>query len=233
MIKIDFTQPGKYPFTQNTLKAMQDHYLALANVYVGSHGNLSSGNYIINGALVTGANQVSAGFAVVDGELLNIQAGIGTHLELVVEITPVTYRDNTVKPSVVDRYLKPTNITNNNTLINDFERLSLVAQNKPEVVTLNQQGVGDFDATFQKIGNIVFVKIESGWEVGTGANLTGVPAKYTPTTQKFVPISFKPLGVVVYNEASIFSINTNGTFGVVSAADSEPFDSEFNFSYIL
>lgn len=233
MITFDFTKPGKYPFTQDTLKEMQAYYQQLAQAYVNSHGDLSGGNYIISGAEVDGSNNVTAGWAVVDGELLNIVGGTGTHLALVEDITSVTYQDNSVEPSIKDRYLEPTNTATGNTLISDFERISLVPQNAQETIELTQTGVGNFDVTFLKIGNIVFVTIENGWEVATGARFTAIPTKYRPSADRFIAISYRSTGDPNYTSSSRLVVNTAGEMYVETPSNSEVIDKDFTFSYML
>lgn len=230
--KIDFTKIGGFPFTQDTLGFMQSAYEDLADMITRSYNLPSVGKYIVSGAVVTGSD-ITAGWLVVDGLLMPLQAGTGTHIELVEVITPVNYNDGNTHPSIVTKFARPTNTSTGNIPLGDFLRISLVVQDPGETISLTQITVGDFDCAFQKIGNIVFVTIEAGWVTANGANFVDVPAKYRPASDKTISINYKPSGGTHYNESSRLVITSAGSIYVETPADSEPFDKELTFSYML
>ncbi|MBA4133338.1 MAG: hypothetical protein C0525_01305 [Flavobacterium sp.] len=74
---IDFTKNGGYRFKQFTLRKMQEAYLLILKSFVAFCNIPETGNYIISGMQISGAN-ITAGYCYIDGELCRFEQTAGT-----------------------------------------------------------------------------------------------------------------------------------------------------------
>jgi hypothetical protein len=77
MNTIDFTKNGGYRFKQFTLRKMQEAYFLLLKAFVAFCNVPEEGNFIIAGMKVVG-NNITGGYAYIDGELCQFQQTAGT-----------------------------------------------------------------------------------------------------------------------------------------------------------
>lgn len=102
MKTLDLTHLGGLKFTQNVLKHMQDSYLDGFAALAALLGN----NAIVSGVQVSGGG-VSAGWVILNGELLPFEAGGATAWVDVVETVETReYDDTTTKDFVTTRVAK-------------------------------------------------------------------------------------------------------------------------------
>ena len=74
---IDFTKNGGYRLKQFTLRKMQESWFEILKAFVAFCNVPETGNYIIAGMKVVGAN-ITAGYAYIDGELCRFEQTPGT-----------------------------------------------------------------------------------------------------------------------------------------------------------
>lgn len=72
---IDFTKEGGFPFTQDTLRFMQDSYKSILQTIIGYLGIPSNGHYIISG-LKNSGRYLTEGWVVIYGEVLPFKSGV-------------------------------------------------------------------------------------------------------------------------------------------------------------
>ncbi len=90
MHTIDFTKQGGFPLEQNTLDFMQDGQHANMNALVALCGCEVKKKYIIYGCTVLGG-RISAGWVVINNEVLYFDGGIGTAIASTTDISDVTF----------------------------------------------------------------------------------------------------------------------------------------------
>ena len=102
MNKIDFTQPGGFPLDTNALDFLQSAFAASINALNALGG---SSNYIVSGCVPAGSN-TSAGWMVINGELLPFAGGI-TQTKVIVRETKaaVRFQDLINRDVIVTRYV--------------------------------------------------------------------------------------------------------------------------------
>jgi hypothetical protein len=74
---IDFTKNGGYRLKQFTFRKMQEAYFMLLKAFVAFCNVPESGNYILSGMQIDGAN-ITAGYCYIDGELCRFEQTAGT-----------------------------------------------------------------------------------------------------------------------------------------------------------
>lgn len=74
---IDFTKIGGYRLKQATFQKIQETYFWILKSFIGLLQIPDTGNYIISGCQVVGAN-ITSGIMYIDGELCPFSGGVGT-----------------------------------------------------------------------------------------------------------------------------------------------------------
>jgi len=101
MNRIDFTQPGGFPLDQDVFGFQQLNTFMLQQMAA-----LCGPRAIITGCVEVGLN-VTAGYLVIDGEVLPLVAGAKqTKLRIRETLTDMNYEDGSVRPSQVERYVQ-------------------------------------------------------------------------------------------------------------------------------
>jgi hypothetical protein len=113
MKKIDFSQPGKMPLTQDRLKYLQDAY---TEALVGLASVFKSGTtpICLTGIVSTGtgiSTSVSVGWFLYNGELIRftgggygpVMVGDGPYIVISQSASPLTYHDGTTPNVVLDK----------------------------------------------------------------------------------------------------------------------------------
>lgn len=142
MKKTIFNINGGFPLTQDTLKYQQELAEDIVRMFYEKNMFNSVGNFIIAGCKANGLN-VSAGWMMIDGEVLEFIAGTGQFVYIQEDTTAVTYEDTNINEPYVHRYAKIQTTANPYTYgIKDFIRLNQVSKVKhdtPGVVHLENR----------------------------------------------------------------------------------------------
>ena len=130
--KIDFTKTGGFPLTQDTLDYMQKQ--VLEDVVRASYSHLlieDAGKFILGGAVQDGLN-ISSGWLVVDGELLQLLAGSGSYITINENQQTVVFEDNTSNIVYTQRWAEVSTVAAGNIRFSDFQK---VPQHKKVLVS--------------------------------------------------------------------------------------------------
>ena len=159
---IDFSKTGGYRFKQASLDKMQQTYIAYLKALVSFLGCAETGNYIISGCQISGAN-ITAGLMYIDGELCPFEQTTGTNSTLIskqVTITTLNFKNGVDQP--VFRELKAIKVSSGGTALSAFTRFNYV-QDANYVHT---------DANFTAALLAKLNGIAAGAEVNVQANFT-------------------------------------------------------------
>jgi len=127
---------GGFPLTTNRLEFLQSIYTKAFYQFAKLAGD---GNIILDGIVKTGGN-ISAGVAIIDGEILEFRAGIfNSRIAIFEDVVYIPYNEDVnsdgnldLKTSDVTRYLKCSAAGGTDPfLYNSFERIGNVQQNSP------------------------------------------------------------------------------------------------------
>lgn len=100
MNKVDYNQPGGFPFSTQILDAAQEAYKTF-----NAYGNYAGDLAIIAGCEVGGGGNVTSGFVSIYGELLPFQGGqISNNVAIVETADARGFEDGSVKPVIYTRY---------------------------------------------------------------------------------------------------------------------------------
>lgn len=100
MNKVDYNQPGGFPFSTQILDAAQEAYKTF-----NAYGNYAGDLAIIAGCEIGGGGNVTSGFVSIYGELLPFIGGnISTNVAIVETADARGFEDGSVKPVIYTRY---------------------------------------------------------------------------------------------------------------------------------
>ncbi|MGV9003946.1 hypothetical protein [Flavobacterium sp.] len=122
---IDFTKNGGYRFKQFTLRKMQEAYFQLLKAFVAFCGVPESGNFIISGCKIDGAN-ITDGYLYIDGELCQftqIEGTLATKIKKNVVIQSLGFKNGNNEN--VFRFVDAI-VDGSGTALSDFTRISPV-----------------------------------------------------------------------------------------------------------
>lgn len=123
---IDFTKTGGYRFKQFTLRKMQEAYFQILKVFVSFCNIPDTGNYIIAGCTISGAN-ITAGYVYIDGDLCRFEQTAGdvtTKIKKSVVTENLAFKNGTNQP--VFRYTSAVVHATEGAALSDFIRVSPV-----------------------------------------------------------------------------------------------------------
>ncbi len=149
MHTIDFKKEGGFPLEQNTLDFMQEAQHAIMQALVALCGCEASKKYIIYGCHLSN-NQVSAGWMIVNNEILYFAGGTGTAIAPTTDITNVVFENG--ETHGVYEYKKAV-INSNGTPITQFIRLTNIKDllSGVPVATTDQKGISELANTSETI----------------------------------------------------------------------------------
>ena len=102
MDRIDFTQPGGFPLTQDTFDYLQSAFRLVFTGIARSFGD----KVILWGCEQNASGSVSSGWVIVNGEVLYTPGGSASTVYISQEATPVRFADNTLKDVYWKRVLR-------------------------------------------------------------------------------------------------------------------------------
>lgn len=202
MNKIDFSHKPDFPFNAATLEYVQGQILLLQQLSV-ANGAL----YILSGCEDVGGN-VSAGYVVINGEVLPFEAGtLGTDVVIVENVRSKTFKDSVIRNFYKDRSARFGSVGTTYAWA-DFERCS------PTDGILKRMRVAE-DLLTTHTAQIAALDAAMSTHTHSWANITGKPNSY-----------------IVYS-ASIYLGEVGAAGGIADSIFTIPIPTQDNTNYII